>query len=132
MTNNSAVRSRPRDADPLLIGLDIGTSAVRATAFTLRGAPVASGMAPLAVSRPTAGRVEQDARSWSSQAEAALACMAAELGPAVSRVRAVGLTGQCPSFTLLSAQRDSAGARHPLRGQQGDRRSGASGDDTRP
>lgn len=93
-------------AGPLLIGLDVGTSAVDACAFTPNGALIAAESVPLAITYPRPGWAEQDAASWPHAAVAALRGLVAQLGPAASRVAALGLSGQCPTFALV----DDAGA----------------------
>jgi len=85
---------------PVLVGLDVGTSAVRASAFDNQGHLLARGEQRLTTNYADA-RMEQDARTWSTGAILALGEMASHLGPAAARVVAIGLTGQCPSFTLL-------------------------------
>ena len=55
-------------ATPLLLALDQGTSSSRAALFDPRGNPVASASAPLAISYPADGWVEQNPRDiWESQ-----------------------------------------------------------------
>ena len=55
-------------ATPLLLALDQGTSSSRAALFDPRGFPVASASAPLAISYPADGWVEQNPRDiWESQ-----------------------------------------------------------------
>ena len=55
-------------ATPLLLALDQGTSSSRAALFDSRGYPVASASAPLAISYPADGWVEQNPREiWESQ-----------------------------------------------------------------
>ena len=55
-------------ATPLLLALDQGTSSSRAALFDPRGNPVASASAPLAISYPADGWVEQNPLEiWESQ-----------------------------------------------------------------
>ena len=55
-------------ATPLLLALDQGTSSSRAALFDPRGFPVASASAPLAISYPADGWVEQNPKDiWDSQ-----------------------------------------------------------------
>ena len=55
-------------ATPLLLALDQGTSSSRAALFDTRGNPVASASAPLAISYPADGWVEQSpSEIWESQ-----------------------------------------------------------------
>ena len=48
----------------LVLGIDASTTAVKAIVWNARGAPVAEGRAPLALSSPTPGAYEQDANEW--------------------------------------------------------------------
>ncbi len=84
----------------LLVGLDVGTSAVDACAFTLSGIPVAMATVPLTVRYPRFGWAEQDAAMWMQAALSALRGLSARLGRDARAVAAIGLTGQCPSVTL--------------------------------
>jgi len=86
--------------DQLLVGLDVGTSAVDACAYTLSGLPVATATVPLTVRYPRPGWAEQDAATWTQAALSALHELAARLGPAAGAVADIGLTGQCPSVAL--------------------------------
>jgi len=92
--------------DDLLVGLDVGTSAVDACAYTPSGLPVATATVPLAVRYPCPGWAEQDAATWTRAALSALRGLAARLGPAAGAVAGIGLAGQCPSVALA----DDAGA----------------------
>lgn len=87
----------------LFVGLDVGTSAVRACAFDAAGTLVAAGAHRLVTSRVHGVGAEQDATQWGEGAVSALRAMVARLGNAAARVEAIGLTGQCPSFTLLDS-----------------------------
>jgi glycerol kinase len=63
LKNNEAMA-----ATPLLLALDQGTSSSRAVLFDPRGVPVASASAPLAISYPSDGWVEQNPSDiWESQ-----------------------------------------------------------------
>ncbi len=86
--------------DDLLVGLDVGTSAVDACAYTPLGLPVATATVPLIVRYPRPGWAEQDAAAWTWAALAALRVLAARLGPAASAVAGIGLAGHCPSVAL--------------------------------
>lgn len=90
-------------ASEVLVAIDVGTSGARAAAFDLdgnrqlevrRGYPTAS---------PAVGWAEQDPRAWRSAALAALRALVRELGSG-QPVRAIGLTGQCPSVCLVDAR----------------------------
>jgi xylulokinase len=88
-------------APRLYLGIDIGTSSVKAVLLTEQGAISASASAALAVSRPAPGFAEQDPEAWWL---ATVRSVTALPGAARARVRAVGLSGQMHGATLLDAQ----------------------------
>lgn len=85
----------------LYLGIDIGTSSVKAVLLTEQGIITASASAPLDVSRPAPGFSEQDPEDWWRATLRAVTNL-----PAADRagVRAVGLSGQMHGATLLDAQ----------------------------
>lgn len=84
----------------MYLGIDIGTSAVKAVVVDDRGAVAGQGTAPLGVSRPHALWSEQDPESWWAATTAAVRA----IDPALRRqVRAAGLAGQMHGATLLGA-----------------------------
>ena len=85
----------------LYLGIDIGTSSVKAVLLDEHGVIAAQTSAALEVNRPAPGFSEQDPRSWwQASVEAVLALPAA----ARAQVRAVGLSGQMHGATLLDAR----------------------------
>lgn len=86
----------------LTIGLDVGTSGLKAIALDAeRGGVVASATRDYPLSTPRLGWAEQEAGDFSAAAFEALAELARTLGPRASEVRAIGLTGQMHSAVLL-------------------------------
>jgi xylulokinase len=84
----------------MFLGLDIGTSGVKAVVLDERDAIVAQATAPLAVSRPFPAWAEQAPDDWWEAASAAVL----GLDPAIRRgVSAIGLAGQMHGATLLDA-----------------------------
>jgi xylulokinase len=83
----------------LLIGLDIGTSAVKAVLFNLQGQALATHREPLVVFTPERGWAEQDPQDWWQGAQAALKAILTDAD--AGSVAAVGLCGQCPSHVLV-------------------------------
>jgi xylulokinase len=83
------------------LGIDIGTSSVKAVLVDERDGIVAQSSAPLVVSRPQPGFSEQDPESWWRATLAAVKGLPAN---ARAAVRAVGLSGQMHGATLLDAQ----------------------------
>jgi xylulokinase len=76
----------------VLVGLDVGTSGVKAVAISTDGELVASAEEPYALSTPQPGWAEQDPEDWWRAAQAALARLPA--GP-------IGLTGQMHGLVVL-------------------------------
>jgi xylulokinase len=85
-----------RDA-PLVAAVDAGTTGARAIAFDLQGRQIGEARHPYRISSPRPGWAEQDAHEWAESAVTALRGLAARAATA-GRIRAIGLTGQCPSM----------------------------------
>ena len=83
----------------MFLGVDLGTSAVKAVVVDDEGAVVATAQAPLDVSRPHPLWSEQDPEDWWRAVEAAVGELAA--AGRTSGVRAIGLSGQMHGATLL-------------------------------
>ncbi len=81
----------------LFLGLDVGTSGVKALLVDAAGDLVASATTPLTLRTPHPGWAEQDPESWW---EACLAATRQVLEPA-TRVAAVGISGQMHSSVFL-------------------------------
>lgn len=101
---------------PLLLGLDVGTSATKGVLLDPAGTVVGQAERPMPLATPRPGWAEQDPAGWWENA----ASLCRELG--VGReIAGVGVSGMVPAVVLL----DSAG--EPLRPsiQQNDARAGA-------
>lgn len=85
----------------MYLGIDIGTSSVKAVLVDDTGALVAQSSEGLSVSRPHPGFSEQDPNSWWDATVKAVRGLPAA---ARSAVRGVGLSGQMHGATLLDAQ----------------------------
>ncbi|MEP7347035.1 MAG: xylulokinase [Gemmatimonadaceae bacterium] len=86
-------------ADALFLGLDIGTSGVKAILVDGSGDVKSVATTPLYLSTPQPGWAEQDPERWW---EAALASMQdVQSGGAMARVAAVGISGQMHSSVFL-------------------------------
>jgi xylulokinase len=83
------------------LGIDIGTSSVKAVLVDEQGGIAAQASEPLAVNRPRPGFSEQDAQSWWTATTAAVRQLPAGFRAAI---RAVGLSGQMHGATLLDSQ----------------------------
>jgi xylulokinase len=82
----------------MYMGIDIGTSAVKAALIDDRGEVVDQASAPLQVSRPQPLWSEQDPADWWSATNSAVSDLKLSLRKAV---RAIGLSGQMHGATLL-------------------------------
>ncbi len=87
----------------MYLGIDLGTSSVKAVLINPDQAIVASASADLDVERPQPGWSEQDPGDWWTATCAALDELAASHGPALADVRGIGLSGQMHGATLLDA-----------------------------
>jgi xylulokinase len=85
----------------MYLGLDLGTSAVKATLIDESQAVIGSGAAQLEVSRPQPGWSEQNPLHWIAAAEHALGALRASHSAELSAVRGIGLSGQMHGATLL-------------------------------
>ncbi|MFC2967006.1 xylulokinase [Acidimangrovimonas pyrenivorans] len=83
------------------LGLDLGTSGLKAILIDADQAVLAEASAPLTVSRPADGWSEQSPADWIAAAETAFEALAAERS--LADVRAIGLSGQMHGATLLDA-----------------------------
>lgn len=91
----------------LLIGLDIGTSNIKAGLFDVKGRLLACAAHPIATSSPYEGWAEQDPNGW----WAAVCRVLSEvtIDRRASDVAAVGLSGQCPGHVMVDAKGNPLG-----------------------
>ena len=85
------------DTRALVLGLDLGTTEVRAGLFDLDGRPVAITRRPIRTARGADGAAEQDPAEW----WAAIVAAVGELGEARLRARAVCPVGQGPTLVVV-------------------------------
>ena len=85
--------------DAVLVGIDAGTSATKACAFTANGRLLAEESVPVALEHPAPGWAEQPAEVLTDSACAALRGLAEQIDP--SGVAAIGLTGQMGGLVLV-------------------------------
>ncbi|WP_083649358.1 xylulokinase [Salaquimonas pukyongi] len=83
------------------LGLDIGTSAVKALVVDDAGSQLASATAPLESSHPHPGWSEQNPDDWVAAAAACCSDLRQALGRRWQSVGAIGLSGQMHGATLL-------------------------------
>lgn len=88
----------------MYLGLDLGTSALKALLIDDEQRVIGSGQAPLAVSRPHSGWSEQDPAAWIGALRSALDALRQDHASALSAVRGIGLSGQMHGATLVDAQ----------------------------
>jgi xylulokinase len=93
----------------MYLGLDLGTSALKALLIDDDQRIIGSASAEIDVSRPASGWSEQEPADWIRACETALEALKASDGPALAAVVGIGLSGQMHGATLL----DKAG--EPLR-----------------
>ena len=87
----------------MFLGLDAGTSAVKALLVDRDQRVVAQASRPYAIARPEPGWSEQDPNDWIAAVEGAIGALRAAEPGAVSAVEAIGLSGQMHSAVLLGA-----------------------------
>ncbi|MAG29607.1 MAG: xylulokinase [Deltaproteobacteria bacterium] len=85
----------------MFLGIDLGTSAVKALVVGEDGSVISTAQAPLDVSRPQPLWSEQDPEDWWRAVEAAVGDLSAQ--GATAGVRAIGLSGQMHGATFLDA-----------------------------
>jgi xylulokinase len=83
----------------LLLGIDIGTTGVRAAAFDAKGSLVAEHAVACPYATPRAGWAEIDPEAWWDGARAVCARIVATVD--ASRIAAIAVTGQAPTVALI-------------------------------
>ena len=89
---------------PIFLGLDLGTSAVKAVLVDADTRIIASRSVPLSVSRPHQGWSEQDPETWWQAADLAVRKLAASHPGEMAAVAGIGLSGQMHGLTALDAR----------------------------
>jgi xylulokinase len=87
----------------VFLGLDFGTSAVKALLVDGAQAVVGSASVPLSVQRPAVGHSEQDPQVWWQAMLDAVDALARDHGAALAAVEGIGLSGQMHGAVLLDA-----------------------------
>ena len=88
----------------MTIGIDIGTSEVKALLLGPDQRVIGSAGSALTVSRPHPGHSEQDPADWWTATQAALAALRAAHPAEYAATEAIGLSGQMHGAVLLDAQ----------------------------
>ncbi|PBB80630.1 xylulokinase [Mesorhizobium sp. WSM3879] len=87
----------------MYLGLDLGTSGVKALLIDDRQTVVGSGHGSLDVSRPHAGWSEQNPAHWIEACQTAIAELKTSHPKELAAVKGIGLSGQMHGATLLDA-----------------------------
>jgi len=90
-----------------VIGLDIGTSSVKAAGFDQYGRLLATASAPIVLHSPIPGWAEQEPSDWWNAACQVLKTVLSNLGRV--RVAGLGLSGQCPGHVLVTSEHEALG-----------------------
>ncbi len=85
----------------MFLGLDLGTSGLRALLVNDAGAPVASEAESYEVAHPHAGWSEQDPGHWTEALDNAISRLKASHAAELSAVRGIGVSGHMHGATLL-------------------------------
>lgn len=88
----------------MYLGIDIGTSELKALIINAQGEIIASNHATLNVQRPHAHWAEQDPERWWQACGEVLAGLRQQAAQAWSEIRAIGLSGQMHGAVLMDAQ----------------------------
>lgn len=98
----------PTRDEPLVLGIDLGTSAVKVVAAGPVAGVLASGAAGFLTFSEEPGQAEQNPADWLVAVHAAMADLDVSLGTALSgwrsRIGAIGLTGQLPTLVCVGDQ----------------------------
>src|SRR3954451_2983620 len=88
-------------AEPLYLGVDVGTSAIKVIAMRGSGDIEASASAPLTLETPQPGWAEQSPDAWWASSVAAIKDALGSRDGLATRVAAIGLSGQMHSSVFL-------------------------------
>ena len=89
----------------MYLGIDLGTSEVKAVVIDAEGKLLALAGSPLTVSRPHPRWSEQDPQHWWRAAGDAVASLREQMGATrFAGIRAIGLSGQMHGAVLLDVQ----------------------------
>ena len=85
----------------MYLGLDCGTSGLKALLTDESGAPVASASRSYSPDRPRAGWSEQDRGVWRRAMAGAIADLRGSAGKAVGALKAIGFSGQMHGAVII-------------------------------
>ncbi len=95
--------NRTPAAGDVFVGLDLGTSGLKAVALGADGDVIARADARYPTESPAAGAYEQDPRAWARACIEALATVSAAVGESGS-IRALGLSAMIPTLVVADRQ----------------------------
>jgi sugar (pentulose or hexulose) kinase len=98
----------------VIIGLDIGTSNVKAAAYLENGERLAEASIPYPTYYPQPGWAEQNPLDWRRSIKEALAQLAGSLGGRVEEVAALGLSAHAPGLVPVDSRGSSLLERVPI------------------
>ncbi|MCC6214242.1 MAG: xylulose kinase [Polyangiaceae bacterium] len=96
--------------EPLVVGVDLSTTACKAIAWDAAGRSHGEGRAPLRLENPEPDGWEQDAESWGAAAAGAVSALTRALGPRARDVRALAIANQRETVVVTD---DAGRALHP-------------------
>ena len=96
-------------SEALFVAIDVGTTGARASAVDLDGRVCHEARHPYSTDTPRPGWAEQDPCRWRDAALAAAADLTHAAGVAPARVKAIGLTGQCPTVAPFGPDHEPVG-----------------------
>jgi gluconokinase/xylulokinase len=94
-------------SDPVFVGLDLGTSALKGVVLSSDRDVLASARASYPTERPASGRAQQDPAQWLAALRDVVAALAA--GIDASSWNGIGLSGMIPTLVLADADLEAAG-----------------------
>lgn len=95
-------------SDEVFLGLDLGTSGLKAVALDPRAGVLARAQRRYDTRRPELGAAEQDPRQWTEAVSACVRELCATVGAA--RVKAIGLSGMLPTLVTVDSAGDVVGS----------------------
>jgi xylulokinase len=91
-------------SEPLFLGIDVGTSAIKVLLITASGDIERTGSAPLSLDTPRPGWAEQDPDAWWKATLTALADALRGDARLANRVASIGISGQMHSSVFLDGE----------------------------
>ncbi|MCC7359287.1 MAG: hypothetical protein IT317_07415 [Anaerolineales bacterium] len=88
---------------PILVGLDLGTSQVKAAAFAPDGTRLGKATAPYPTDYPQPGWAEQAPADWRQACARAMSELTAQLGDGAADIAALGLSAHAPGLVPVDA-----------------------------